>query len=312
MKRNPFQADRKEIGIGIWSYVAECHNKRDKIEGVSSYNTNGLKYQLILFNFFTLPIAMTVKISVFFATLLIMSCACAGKGQSKVILIEYEKGSEGEACKKSLDQQRETPKKLSILGDSYSTFEGYIPEGYIAWYKPVPKEGRPTDVTRPEQTWWEIFMTENGYELETNNSYSGSTVCNTGYEGQDYSDRSFVNRVSLLGEPDLIIVFGGTNDAWAGVPLGEYVWENWKTEDLYAFRPAAAKTAYCLTTLYPGADVIYLVNDDINEEIKESTAEICRHYGISCITLHDIEKISGHPSQKGMRQIAEQLSEAIK
>ncbi len=40
---------------------------------------------------------------------------------------------------------------LFILGDSYSTFEGYIPEGYAAWYI---NAGKPeTDVTRLDQTW---------------------------------------------------------------------------------------------------------------------------------------------------------------
>ena len=39
---------------------------------------------------------------------------------------------------------------------------------------------------------------------------------------------------------------------------------------------------------------------------------ISDHYGVRWILLHDIDKQWGHPSQKGMRQIAEQLSEVIK
>ena len=27
-------------------------------------------------------------------------------------------------------------KNVFILGDSYSTFEGYVPEGYISYYRP--------------------------------------------------------------------------------------------------------------------------------------------------------------------------------
>ena len=51
---------------------------------------------------------------------------------------------------------------------------------------------------------------ENGdYELERNNSYSGSTVCHTGYKGADYSDRSFITRMVDLGQPDIILVFWG-------------------------------------------------------------------------------------------------------
>ena len=47
------------------------------------------------------------------------------------------------------------------------------------------------------------------------NSYSGSTICNTGYRDEDYSDRSFINRTTLLGNPDIILICGGTNDSWA-------------------------------------------------------------------------------------------------
>ena len=35
--------------------------------------------------------------------------------------------------------------------------------------------------------------------------------------------------------------------------------------------------------------------------------EICRHYEIKNIRLHDIEKQLGHPSVKGMRSISEQV-----
>lgn len=198
-------------------------------------------------------------------------------------------------------------KTVSILGDSYSTFEGWIPEGYIAWYKPVPKPGRPTDVTDVDQTWWKIYLDSTGYQLETNNSYSGSTISNTGYDGKDYSDRSFINRVGLLGDPDIIFVFGGTNDDWANSPLGEYKWEEWEPNDLYSYRPAAAYMMNNLLTLYPQANILVIVNDDISEQVKSSTAEICRHYGIDFLQLEGIEKQSGHPDKAGMQKIADML-----
>ena len=46
--------------------------------------------------------------------------------------------------------------RVTIFGDSYSTFEGYIPSTHEPWYAP---EGSPfckapnNDVTKPEQTW---------------------------------------------------------------------------------------------------------------------------------------------------------------
>ena len=41
-------------------------------------------------------------------------------------------------------------------------------------------------------------------------------------------------------------------------------------------------------------------------------AAISSHYGVPMIQLHDIDKISGHPSVKGMMQIAEQVAAAIR
>lgn len=201
------------------------------------------------------------------------------------------------------------PKKVSILGDSYSTFEGYVvPDTNLVWYKPVPKEGRPTDVTKPEQTWWQIFLDKNGYELERNNSYSGSTVCNTGYGGRDYTDQSFVTRLTDLGDPDMILIFGGTNDSWADSPIGDYVWSGWTDQQLYSYRPATAYMLSELRTLHPDAEIIVLINDQVKDVVKTSTAEICDHYGVEWVQLEDIEKMSDHPDAKGMQQIAEQLN----
>ena len=41
--------------------------------------------------------------------------------------------------------------RVSILGDSYSTFVGYIPAEYEQWYTGDTKM---TDVTDVRQTWW--------------------------------------------------------------------------------------------------------------------------------------------------------------
>ena len=33
------------------------------------------------------------------------------------------------------------------------------------------------------------------------------------------------------------LIFGGANDVWREVPLGEYVYEGWNEEQLCSFRP---------------------------------------------------------------------------
>lgn len=197
-------------------------------------------------------------------------------------------------------------KKVSILGDSYSTFRGIIPPHYDVYY---PIAG--TDVKEADQTWWMQFINSNGYRLEKNNSWSGSTICNTGYGRGDYSDRAFFTRVNMLGNPDIIFIFGGTNDAWANSPIGEYKYENWTKEDLYSFRPAVAFMLYQLKMLYPKADIYYLLNSELKEEVNESSRVICAKYGVPLIALHDIEKQNGHPSIKGMKAISDQINEFI-
>ncbi len=197
-------------------------------------------------------------------------------------------------------------KKVSILGDSYSTFKDYNPEGYAPFYPDANN-----DVKDVEQTWWSLYIKANGYQLEKNNSWGGTTICGTGYFRRDASASAFTSRVDLLGEPDIIFVFGGTNDAWAGSPVGEYQYSDWTKEDCMNFRPALACLLDALQKRYPEAKLYSILNSELREEINESMRVVCQHYGVQLIELHDIEKQNGHPSVAGMKSICEQLQEAI-
>ena len=195
-----------------------------------------------------------------------------------------------------------------MLGDSYSTFYGYIPEGNDCWYYSVPQGEN--DVVNVEQTWWHLFAKENGYELLLNESYSGSTICNTGYDGADYSDRAFTKRMFNVtaGNPDLIIIFGGTNDSWANAPVGELKFNDWTSSDMYSCLPSCCFMLEYFTAAAKESQIVFLINSELKEEITEGIAEACRHYGVQCLLLKDIDKIWGHPSIKGMAQISEQLT----
>lgn len=204
------------------------------------------------------------------------------------------------------------PKKaVSILGDSYSTYEGFVmPRTNVVWYE-LKNGARKTDVTSVGQTWWHQLISRQGWKLCVNNSYSGSTVSQLGYDGNDYSNRSFLARMDNLGCPDIIFVFGATNDSWAGVPVGEYKYDDIAPADLWQFRPAMARMLSWMKDRYIGIQIYFILNDGLRAEIAESVRNICRHYGIGCIELHDIHKMSGHPSVLGMQQIAEQVAQAI-
>ena len=207
-------------------------------------------------------------------------------------------------------------KSVSILGDSYSTFQGYVqPEANAIWYFD-PVNTSSTDVASVRQTWWHQFINNNGYRLCMNNSYSGSTICNSGYKRDkpdfaDYSDRSFVTRMNNLGCPDIIFIFGATNDAWAGSPIGEYKYDGWTKKDLFSFRPAMANMLAFMTNRYPSVEIYFILNSDLQEEINESVKTICKHYQVPCIVLKGIDKANGHPTIKGMNQICEQIQSFI-
>lgn len=202
---------------------------------------------------------------------------------------------------------------VAILGDSYSTFEGFVqPAKNRIWYKAVTDTAK-TDVSSVRQTWWHRFVTENNLKLERNNSFSGSTICNTGYDGKDYSDRSFVARMKNLGSPDIILILGATNDSWAGVPTGEYKYSDWTADDLYSFRPSMAYMLETMKDYYPGTEIYFILNCGLSDDINESVYAVCGHYGIPVVTLKDIDCKKGHPTQKGMAQIAAQVkAEVIK
>ena len=202
-------------------------------------------------------------------------------------------------------------KSVAIFGDSYSTFENYLScDTNAVWY--FQGKQKKTDVTDVEQTWWHMLLKEKGWKLECNNSFSGSTICYTGYRKEDYQNRSCHNRLRYLGSPDIILVFGATNDCWAKSPIGDYKYADWTKKDLYSFRPAMAAMCDGLKKRYPNVDIYFIMNCDLTETITTSCRTICNHYGIPMIELHDVDKINGHPSIKGMKTIAEQVGAAVK
>ena len=84
-----------------------------------------------------------------------------------------------------------------ILGDSYSTFEGFVPEGYDIYY--FENGYSDTDVTKVSQTWWHQVVDEADLNLILNNSWSGSTIGYTGYDNVDCSkSSSFIYRLKQL------------------------------------------------------------------------------------------------------------------
>ena len=217
-------------------------------------------------------------------------------------------------------QAQNSTRKVVVLGDSYSTFEGCIPEGYACWYYSDGRMGN--NCTSADSTWWSIVLRETGDSLLLNSSFSGATICNIGYRGDDYSDRSFVTRAGkdivsedgtiLCGDtPDIIYIFGGTNDSWAGSPKGELLSkEKWREANLNEALPATCYLLGYLTEKLPGTRIIVIVNSELDEVITEGLLEAGKMFGVETLMLKDVDKQRSHPSISGMRTIADQL-EAI-
>lgn len=204
---------------------------------------------------------------------------------------------------------------VAILGDSYSTFRGFIPEERECYY---PSPERVDDVLVVEDTWWHQLFAKRNMNLLFNDSWSGSTVCKDVRDCHP-PESAFVLRMkkslspTKAGEqsPACILLFGGTNDSWLGRELGHLTYQNWTEQDLRQVLPA-----YCYMLDYvcksnPDATVFCILNTQLNPRIHEGILTACRHYGAVAIELHDINKKCGHPSCLGMRQIAQQIDEAL-
>lgn len=209
-------------------------------------------------------------------------------------------------------------KNVLIFGDSYSTFKGYIPEGYATYYSEVEKPS--TDVRAVTETWWYPLMEETRSELVLNNSWSGSTIGFTGYNNSDCSKTSsFIHRLDKLTEEkffekneiNTVFIFGGTNDSWSNAPLGTPKYSDWQKEDLYCVLPAICYFIKRVKETLSGARVICIINTEIKAEIADCLEAASKYFGAESIRLKDIDKRSGHPTVKGMAQIKEQVMNSL-
>lgn len=197
-------------------------------------------------------------------------------------------------------------KNILILGDSYSTYKDLIPEGYSTWYPG-------NDVKAAEETWWKIALKGAGANLVLNTSYSGTTICHTGYSG-DCSHISFLARLEKLAAEgffeknkiDELWIFGGTNDSWANSPIGEITYGEISREEKFKVLPGFSALLALVKSL-PIQKPLILINTELKPEIENGYKEIAAYYGIPALSLSDINKESGHPTAAGMAQIAEQF-----
>lgn len=225
---------------------------------------------------------------------------------------------------------------VSFLGDSITTYAGYIPDGNSASYT-----GTNWGVNHVYQTWWHRVMNRCGLALNTNNSWGGAKVSGTAASAGTIRATQLDNG----SDPDIIIVYLGTNDFNGNVPLGEY---NGRSVPVSTntFREAYALMLKNILTRYHKAKVYVMTitacqrtTDEINApeingagvgiwEYNRAIREIADMYHVEVIenascqinnynaseNFGDLVSSTGaflHPNKTGFKKIADKVIKTV-
>lgn len=204
---------------------------------------------------------------------------------------------------------------LFIMGDSYSTYGGYIPNGYRFYYSDERKDN--PIVKSVEKTWWKILAKEKDLNIILNDSFSGSTICNTVREVLTV-ESSFVSRIDKYisenfftkNNINTMLIFGGTNDSWINAPIGATKYSDWTSDELKCVLPGFCYLIDRAKSLVE--DVIVIINTGLKQEITDGFIEACEKNKVKYLCLKEIDKENGHPTELGMKQISEQVMKCLK
>lgn len=235
-------------------------------------------------------------------------------------------------------------KKISILGDSISTFgdpNANNQNGTYCWsYYPTATcryslnggcDGGSIQFNVADTYWMRLINTL-GAELGINESWRGTLV--TGSGESTFNNQTRIDHLGQNGTPDLILVFGGTNDAGNSATIGTFnggVYSDYDTAakiaalDVSTFANAYKAMLIRLMFTYPTAEIVCILPtfttsyytiqklDDYVEVIKEA----CDFFGIKWVDVRvaDINifnkasyLVDGiHPNASGMELLANKI-----
>ena len=161
--------------------------------------------------------------------------------------------------------------KITLIGDSISTFRGWIPEGYVNYYP----QGVIDSV---EKTYWHILCSILSASIQ-NLSYAGSSVTN-----QVLPEYNLFKRVPFVNcDSSLIIIAVGVNDTEKEDVVGEYDYN--KDIEYYnesIFTEAYIKAVRTLMLLHPKTDILLVAMAPEGSMPNRTAAikEIAEHYGL--------------------------------
>lgn len=185
--------------------------------------------------------------------------------------------------------------KISIIGDSISSFLNAVVEEYDTYY-PMG------DITSINDMWWNILLSLTNSSLDVNASYSGSRVTNT-----DESRPDFFSRTNILGTPDTIFVALGTNDWVNSVSIGNYDYESSISElSESEFIPAYTKGVKSLLENYSAANIVLLIFQ-MSDVYASAIKNIGKHYNLQVIDVRYYYCNNVHPDKLGMNRVAQDI-----
>lgn len=216
------------------------------------------------------------------------------------------------------------PKKVSVIGDSISTFRGYIPYKYSTYY---PRADG-TFISVEDMYWYQlIYKYMTNARLERNIAYSGSWVTNADASKNTYFAKRFIDQ-NGVGDADIVIIHGGTND-WNNnvVELVEGLGvrstsgpTDAQLAPLFAAADAATTraeiealndTTFCeayiklvklINERNPKVKIVCLIGDYLGEGVQQATHKMAAHFPINCKCV-DLRAVNGFNDQTYMPKL---------
>lgn len=206
-------------------------------------------------------------------------------------------------------------KRLSILGDSISTYKGVSDDprynsrlfyNPCFYREPFPVEG----------TYWHRLMEKFGLVLCVNNSWSGGNL-----SGADNED-SGMNRAVFLSDndgnsPDIIIVFMGTNDLGRRVRAEVFAADYKRTLEIIKEKYPCAMV--CCVNI-PDRDIALKKQAEVfNAAIESAVKEMGEGFFVADLfgsrlnnDFYYMNTVDGlHPAESGMEIISEIIGDAL-
>lgn len=207
--------------------------------------------------------------------------------------------------------------RVSLIGDSISTFKGWLPAGYNSFY---PIATNPTVISATQTYWYKlIYKYMSNAVLEKNIAWTGTVVARSTDENYLATDHGaghcFVERFrdDGMGNPDVILLHGGTNDVgnrgksiavhpnyptYGGSGYSQSMcptdaemaavfstvdaattWEALVALNDTSFVEAYSKLVAMMHFKHPNAKVVMLIGDWIHAGTRQAIHKIADHYG---------------------------------